>query len=49
MSRDTAAKIRGARFEEMKGLGHFPFSEDPKRFLPYFKTALDYISKGDKV
>ncbi|OQU96563.1 hypothetical protein CLAIMM_02628 [Cladophialophora immunda] len=42
-SRRTADKIQGAVFEEMKGLGHFPFSEDPERFLPYFLRALDHI------
>ncbi|KIX01945.1 uncharacterized protein Z518_07884 [Rhinocladiella mackenziei CBS 650.93] len=45
MSRATAAKINGAVFEEMKGLGHFPMSEDPKRFLPYFIRALEHISQ----
>ncbi|KAH0830855.1 hypothetical protein AYO21_11669 [Fonsecaea monophora] len=46
-SRRTADKIQGAVFEEMKGLGHFPFSEDPERFLPYFTRALDHIlAKG---
>lgn len=54
MSRATYQKIekgeKGANvvFEEMKGLGHFPFSEDPERFLPYFNRALEYVlSKGD--
>lgn len=43
MSRETAAKITGAMFEEMSGLGHFPMSEDPVRFLPYFFRALEHI------
>jgi pimeloyl-ACP methyl ester carboxylesterase len=49
MSRETAEMIRRGEkggnvvFEEMKGLGHFPFSEDPLRFLPYFTRALTYI------
>jgi pimeloyl-ACP methyl ester carboxylesterase len=47
MSRETAAKIKGAMFEEMKGLGHFPFSEDPERFLPYFKEALGFIGTAN--
>lgn len=42
-SRATASKINGAVFEEMAGLGHFPMSEDPKRFLPYFNRALEHI------
>lgn len=43
MSRETAAKIKGAVMEEMEGLGHFPMSEDPERFLPYFFRALEHI------
>lgn len=43
MSRETATKIKGAVFEEMLGLGHFPMSEDPARFLPYFFRALEHI------
>jgi pimeloyl-ACP methyl ester carboxylesterase len=29
-SAETARKIPGARFEMMKGLGHFPMTEDPE-------------------
>ncbi|KIY00215.1 uncharacterized protein Z520_03900 [Fonsecaea multimorphosa CBS 102226] len=47
-SRATADKIKGAVFEEMKGLGHFPFSEDPERFLPYFVKALDHITTSNR-
>ena len=43
MSRETAAKINGAVFEVMRGLRHFPMSEDPERFMPYFFRALDHI------
>ena len=46
MSRATAAKIKGAVFEEMRGLGHFPASEDPERFLPYFNKALDHVQRN---
>lgn len=49
MSRETAAKIRGAVFEEMLGLGHFPMSEDPARFLPYFLRALEHIQQAHQV
>lgn len=42
-SRATAAKIKGAVFEEMKQMGHFPFSEDPSGFVPYFLRALEHI------
>ncbi|ETI20814.1 hypothetical protein G647_07156 [Cladophialophora carrionii CBS 160.54] len=43
MSAETARKIPGAKFEEMKGLGHFPATEDPVAFLPYFTKALDFV------
>ena len=36
MSRATAAKIPGARFQAMPGIGHFPFAENP----PLFATTL---------
>ena len=45
-SRDTAAKIDGARLEIMSGLGHFPMSEDPERFKGYLMPVLDEISGG---
>jgi pimeloyl-ACP methyl ester carboxylesterase len=40
MSRQTAAKIPGAQFREMKGLGHFPMTENPEAFLEYLRPAL---------
>ena len=43
-SRDTAAKIDGARLEIMRGLGHFPMSEDPERFKSYLMPVLEDIS-----
>lgn len=42
-SRETAELIKGARFEVMKNLGHFPMSENPSLFLEYLEPALDYI------
>ena len=42
-SRDTAAKIDGARLEIMNGLGHFPMSEDPEQFLRYLRPVLEKI------
>ena len=39
-SRDTAAKIPGAEFRMMKGLGHFPMTENPEAFLEYLRPAL---------
>ena len=45
-SRDTAAKIVGARLEIMSGLEHFPMSEDPERFKSYLMPVLAEISGG---
>ena len=39
-SAETAAKIPGARFRMMEGIGHFPFAENPARFLDVLLPAL---------
>jgi pimeloyl-ACP methyl ester carboxylesterase len=39
-SRATAAKIAGAQFETMRGMGHFPMAENPTLFLDYLRPAL---------
>ena len=44
-SRETAAMIEGAEFQEMKGLGHFPLTENPKMVLPYLMRAIEGIQK----
>jgi pimeloyl-ACP methyl ester carboxylesterase len=36
----TAAKIRGVRFQAMRGIGHFPFAENPARFADYLLPIL---------
>jgi pimeloyl-ACP methyl ester carboxylesterase len=44
--RDTeavAARVRGAKFTQMKGLGHFPMSENPEAFLDYLRPVLEDI------
>lgn len=44
--RDTEAavtRIPGAKFTVMKGLGHFPMSENPEAFLRYLRPVLDQI------
>src|SRR3990172_8990734 len=49
--RDTemaAAYIRGAKVTIMKGLGHFPMSEDPEAFLGYLRPVLDEIRATTK-
>lgn len=39
-----AALIPGARYRTMKGLGHFPMSEDPARFLEEIRPVLARIT-----
>jgi pimeloyl-ACP methyl ester carboxylesterase len=39
----AAAKIRGAKVTIMKGLGHFPMSENPEAFLGYLRPVLEEI------
>lgn len=43
MSEATAAKIRGARFTRMNGIGHFPFAENPPLFLDHLLPVLDTL------
>lgn len=45
MSQKTADKIPGAQHQAMKGLGHFPATENPKRFVPYLIEAIEWILK----
>ncbi|KAL2838304.1 Alpha/Beta hydrolase protein [Aspergillus pseudoustus] len=45
MSEATAKKIKGANFKAMEGLGHFPATESPARFIPYLLDAIDWIQK----
>jgi pimeloyl-ACP methyl ester carboxylesterase len=39
-ARRTAEAIRGAKLTIMKELGHFPMSENPSAFRPYFEQTL---------
>lgn len=41
ISAATAARIPGARFEGMAAMGHFPFAENPARFLDFLLPALE--------
>ena len=45
MSKATADKIKGANMTSMKGLGHFPATENPKRFVPYLLDAIKWIQE----
>jgi pimeloyl-ACP methyl ester carboxylesterase len=44
MSEATAAKIPGARFQAMPGIGHFPFAENPRLFAEYLVPVLNELS-----
>lgn len=46
--RDTeavVARVQGAKMTVMKGLGHFPMSENPKTFLAYLRPVLEEIRR----
>ena len=44
-TRELARRIRGAEVTIMDGLGHFPMSEDPSRFLNYLRPVLSRIAQ----
>lgn len=46
MSEATAARIPGAVFWTMPGLGHFPICEHPEAFAPHLQRALAVIEGG---
>jgi pimeloyl-ACP methyl ester carboxylesterase len=43
---DVASSIPGCHVTIMKGLGHFPMSEDPQTFLTYLLPVLEKIAKN---
>jgi pimeloyl-ACP methyl ester carboxylesterase len=43
LSQTTAEKIPGAKYKTMQGLGHFPATENPARFISYLIEAIDHI------
>jgi pimeloyl-ACP methyl ester carboxylesterase len=45
MSQKTADKIPGAMHKAMPDLGHFPATENPKKFVPHLIEAIDHIQK----
>jgi pimeloyl-ACP methyl ester carboxylesterase len=45
MSQKTADKIPGAMHKAMPGLGHFPATENPAKFVPYLIEAIEHIQK----
>ena len=40
----TAAKIKGASFQRMDGIGHFPFAENPALFAQYLLSILQNLT-----
>lgn len=42
-AQEVARHVPGSKFQLMKGLGHFPMSEDPERFLTYLRPVLAEI------
>lgn len=45
MSKATADKIPGAMMKSMPGLGHFPATENPAKFVPHLLEAVEWIQK----
>lgn len=35
--------VSGAKHQAMEGLGHFPATENPAKFVPYLLTAIEHI------
>jgi pimeloyl-ACP methyl ester carboxylesterase len=48
LSQAVAEQIPGAFYQTMKGLGHFPMSEDPERFLGYLRPVLEEIQAAGR-
>ena len=47
LTAELARLIKPRHFEVMRGLGHFPMSEDPQRFLSYLRPVLERIARDD--
>ena len=45
MSEELARRVKGASYRTMEGLGHFPMSEDPERFLEFIAPVLEEIAE----
>ena len=43
MTEELVARAKGVKYQTMKGLGHFPMSEDPARFRSYITPVLAEI------
>jgi pimeloyl-ACP methyl ester carboxylesterase len=47
LTAELARLIKPRHFEVMRGLGHFPMSEDPRLFLSYLRPVLERIARDD--
>jgi pimeloyl-ACP methyl ester carboxylesterase len=47
-SESVAASVKGAKLTVMKGLGHFPMSENPEAFLAYLRPVLEEIIRRER-
>jgi pimeloyl-ACP methyl ester carboxylesterase len=45
MSEELSRRIKGSNYQTMKGLGHFPMSEDPETFRRYIAPILEEIRR----
>ncbi len=43
LGQEAHAAIRGSTWTEMKGVGHFPMSENPEAFIRYLLPLLEQI------
>ncbi len=49
LGKEAHETIAGSKFTYMEGLGHFPMSEDPGKFLEYLLPVLSEIRKNRRV
>jgi len=47
MTQELAEKVNATHFEVMKGVGHFPMSEDPESFRAYLLPVLEKIQQQE--
>jgi len=43
LTKMLADDIKGSRYQELKGMGHFPMSENPERFREYIMPVLEEV------
>jgi len=49
MTAELAKIVKAQQFEVMKGLGHFPMSENPEKFRNYLLPVLEKIKNQKQV